>query len=194
MTEAETNDQPLLGPEEEDALLMLLSAAYRPAELDAARNQALIEAALEHAVLNPPAEELAGAAALREALDHGIAVPELAGLRAAAGLLPNDVQRSSDLIERALATRRDRPRANVIYAAFGAASLAIAAAAAALLVVGTRDRSESALQTHYELPRSAAPLFNEPFERRSTSARIDVIAGARSRELRENRYLAWGIR
>jgi hypothetical protein len=37
-------------------------------------------------------------------------------------------------------------------------------------------------------------LFAERFETGETTARMDLIASARSRDLRNNRYTAWGVR
>jgi hypothetical protein len=42
--------------------------------------------------------------------------------------------------------------------------------------------------------RSSSALFREPFTLEGTTARVDRIAGERERELRQNRYLAWGVR
>jgi hypothetical protein len=42
--------------------------------------------------------------------------------------------------------------------------------------------------------RSTQDLFSEPFTPGQSSARIDRIASARGRDLRENRYAAWGLR
>jgi hypothetical protein len=41
--------------------------------------------------------------------------------------------------------------------------------------------------------RSTAPLFRVGSEG-ATSSRIDRIASARSRDLRDNRYAQWGVR
>jgi hypothetical protein len=43
-------------------------------------------------------------------------------------------------------------------------------------------------------PRSTVSLFSERFETEDTTARMDAIASARGRELRDNRYAAWGVR
>ena len=42
--------------------------------------------------------------------------------------------------------------------------------------------------------RSTTPLFREKFAVGKASARVDLIIAARSRELRANRFMAWGIR
>jgi hypothetical protein len=42
--------------------------------------------------------------------------------------------------------------------------------------------------------RSTAPLFHEPFNAATASARVDRIALARSDDLRENMYAQWGVR
>ena len=77
------------------------------------------------------------------------------------------------------------------------AVLAMAAAGALFLRVGERADSASSLAAAPALtaPRSAQDLFDEPFPRTGgTSERVDRIASARERELRANRYAAWGVR
>lgn len=86
----------------------------------------------------------------------------------------------------------------VIRVAFGAAA-AFAVAAAVLFAVRfnspapqTADVATSQItlvQVH-----STAPLFHEPFNVATTSARIDRIELARSDDLRENMYAQWGVK
>jgi hypothetical protein len=92
-----------------------------------------------------------------------------------------------------------RPR--VIYVAFGAATALLAAAAALALVIGSLSSDEAPLSAQAPLApaalstsRSSAALFQEPFTLEGTTARMDRIANERERELRQNRYLAWGVR
>jgi hypothetical protein len=74
----------------------------------------------------------------------------------------------------------------------------LAAAAAALLFLPTLSRSDapaaSAEPSALVKPHSTAPLFAERFETGATTARMDLIASARGRDLRDNRYAAWGVR
>jgi hypothetical protein len=82
----------------------------------------------------------------------------------------------------------------VIYVAFGGAGLALAAAAALLLALGglSQKAAEPASEPLLR-PRSTAPLFSERFDA-DVTARVDRIAEVRSRDLRENRYVAWGAK
>lgn len=83
-----------------------------------------------------------------------------------------------------------------MYAIFGAGSAVVAAAAVVMLFLGTASRSTptAAMAGDFAKPRSTAPLFDERFETAETTARMDAIASARSRDLRDNRYAAWGVR
>jgi hypothetical protein len=84
----------------------------------------------------------------------------------------------------------------VVYAVFGAGSALLAAAAAVALFVGSaRQASPSAARASALVaPHSTAPLFAERFETGDTTARMDLIASARGRDLRNNRYASWGVR
>jgi hypothetical protein len=93
-------------------------------------------------------------------------------------------------------TARSRP--NVVYALFGAGSAVLAAAAAITLFIGSRSSvptsTVAVAPSGYVVPHSTAPLFSERFETGDTTARMDLIASARRRDLRDNRYAAWGVR
>jgi hypothetical protein len=84
----------------------------------------------------------------------------------------------------------------VVFAVFGAVGAALAAAATLLLFVGTASQSvpEPSLATGLARPRSTAPLFSERFDTEGTTARMDAIASARGRDLRDNRFASWGVR
>jgi hypothetical protein len=205
-------EEPLLAPEELAELLTALEAAWRPVELDSATNERLLEMALEDPLSPATDEERAESARLRDALEQGApheAVATLAVLRAAfqasdAGepLIESAVNQAvHDAVHRAPAPGPDPAprRSNVIFAAFGAASAALAAAAVLLLVVGTASRTApeppaSTAESGLARPRSTAPLFSERFDTEGTTARMDAIASARSRELRDNRFASWGVR
>lgn len=203
-------DQPLepLPATEEAALLETLEAALRPGELAAALNERLIEMALEDPLAAASAEELAESQRLRQALD-GLTPHEdaalLSALRSAAE--PEAESDAHEAVEKALAAipaggrgaegPSGRGRGNVVYAAFGAASVVLAAAAVLVLFIGTARKSEApsaAATTDYAVPRTTAPLFSEPFATGDTTARIDTIASARAHDLRGNRYASWGVR
>jgi hypothetical protein len=47
------------------------------------------------------------------------------------------------------------------------------------------------------MPRSTESLFSEPFAKdthATTTARLDRIASARARDLRDNQYARWGVK
>ena len=186
-------DQPLPAAEEAE-LLATLEAALRPSELDPAVNERLLEMALEDPLAPPSADELAQSERLRQALDADAPHEDaalLSALRSAAEPSADDAA-----VERALRTVAPRSRSNVIYVAFGAASAVLAAAAVLVLFVGTAQKSaapSAALAAEYAKPRSTTPLFSDRFETRDTTARVDLIASTRARDLRGNRYAAWGV-
>ncbi|MCU0681045.1 MAG: hypothetical protein MUF34_02070 [Polyangiaceae bacterium] len=152
-----------------------LRSAYAPAELDPARHEALLERAL--ASLSAPTAP-------------------------AAPVVRLDDRRRLD--ER----RRQAARSALRW---GSATGALAAAAAAVLVLSTAGkRSAPSLASQSPAPgaavavavvapelapsRSTQELFDEPFARSGgSSARIDRIAQARSRDLRQNRFRRWGV-
>lgn len=201
--------EPLLPAEQMTELLTALEAALRPGELDASVNERLIELALDDPFAPASEAELAESARLRDALDRGTPHEQtatLAALRAAfEAPAPNEPYIDSSVdqavdgaLHRAAAfpQQKTKRQGNVIYAAFGAASAVLAAAAVAMLFLGTASRSapDAALASELAKPRSTAPLFNERFETGATTARMDAIASARGRDLRDNRYAAWGVR
>lgn len=123
----------------------------------------------------------------------------VAALRHAHSPSPIAEERLAAIVEAALDTALPRRRGRVFRVAFGGgmAALAMAAAAALFLQFGVRPESGTTAATAPELtaPRSAQELFDEPFPRTGgTSERVDRIVSARERELRANRYAAWGVR
>jgi hypothetical protein len=207
-------EEPLLPPARLAELLEALEAAWRPAELDSATNERLIEMALEDPLAPATEEELAESARLRDALEQGApheAVATLAVLRAAfeAGdasepLIESSVNQAVHEALHGVPAPSKQRQGNVIFAVFGASSAALAAAALLLLFVGTPSRSareqasvssaEPSLAAGLARPRSTAPLFSERFETEGTTARMDAIASARSRDLRDNRFASWGVK
>ena len=187
-------EEPLPLPQEQEAeLLEALEAALRPAELDPAVQERLLEMALEDPLAPPTEEELVESARLRDALeqggpheDHGL----LTALRSAAE--PREDRAAvENAVQGALSPRR---RGNVVFAVFGGASALLAAAAMLVLFVGTAKLDAPAAAADYAKPRSTTPLFTETFDTQGTTARMDLIASERSRELRDNRYASWGVR
>ena len=206
-------EEPLLAPEELAGLLTALEAAWRPGQLDRATNERLIEMALEDPLAPPTDEERVESARLRDALEQGAAheaEATLAVLRAAFKAsdaseprIEGSVNQAVDEALRSVPSCEEvpaKPRSNVIFAVFGATSAALAAAALVLLFVGTASRSahEQASASNAESalarPRSTAALFRERFDTEGTTARMDAIARARSRDLRDNRFASWGVR
>jgi hypothetical protein len=201
---SQADEEKRLPPGEEAELLALLEAALRPSELDPGVNERLIERALEDPLAPPSPEELVESARLRDALALGTEDDDarvLRALQASFGGVSEDDDAARRAVDRALGSVTKPKRSNVVYAVFGAASAVVAAAAAALLLFGTLSRSASAPAAGASAPTAAlvkphstAPLFEERFETGDTSARMDLIASARSRELRDNRYATWGVR
>jgi hypothetical protein len=194
-------DEAILPPETEAELLEALSAALRPAAIDPATLERLVQMALEDPLAPPSSEELAESARLRDALAQGAAHeadPLLGALRAPFERLGPDNARVERALERALEpAAAPTARGRVIYAWFGGAGLALAAAAAIALVVSPLQKHSpeaSAVAPALVRPHSTADLFTDRFETSTASERIDVIASARQRDLRDNRYAAWGVR
>jgi hypothetical protein len=193
VSQADEQEPLPLPPEQEAELLEALEAALRPAELDPTVQERLIEMALEDPLAPPSEEELVESARLRDALEQGGPHEDqalLTALRSAAE--PHTDQAAVEsAVKGALQQRR---RGNVIYAVFGGASAVLAAAAVLMLFLGTAAKEAPAPAADYARPRSTTPLFSERFETEGTTARMDLIASERSRDLRDNRYASWGVR
>ncbi|MBN2193943.1 MAG: hypothetical protein JW751_14095 [Polyangiaceae bacterium] len=194
-----------------DPLAVALRAAWGPAPLDPLVQEAAIASALADPFAPPTEAELAASTALGNALDRqrmgenleGSAPLELAAaMRAAfAPTLPPAAAIEGAVAAALRTTAPARPRTapppgagrgGVVVIAFGAAAgtLALAAAVALWLILP----GEAPRRTLPHASRSAAGLFPDRFELGRTTERIDRIAEARERELRENRYAAWGVR
>lgn len=191
-------ETPELTPDERERWLGALRAALSPSDLPRSEHERLIEMALEDPLAPASEEELIESARLREALDADQAHEDAALLAALRAPFAEQGDAAA-AIERAIAplTPAEKPRRNVIYVIFGAGSVALAAAAGLLLTLGTlsqRSASEAAAPVAaLARPRSTMPLFASHFTGNAT-ARVDLIASARTRELRDNRYAAWGVR
>lgn len=201
MTRADDTPVALLDPEDERALGEALRAAWAPTALDAALNEMLIEAALEDPLAPATEDELIESQRLRDALQGEGEHPDADLARAlAAATAPRALEREP--AERIARAAVKPPRSNVVFVAFGTvATVAIAAAAAVMLLVHPLDKraAPAAAGAEAAIPlaqsRSTASLFDaQAFEHQSATARIDRIAAARGRELRDNQYAMWGVR
>jgi len=216
VSQADERD-PALELADEAQLLLALEAALRPTALDPELNERLICFALEDPLAPASDAELLESARLRDALEGptGGASPavlpaeeysDAATLRALqVAFQPHSA--SDELLARVLGSevaltaapvsdqrRAPKKKTSVVYAAFGVSGIAVSLAAGfALLATGTRNAPSTDLPSLVK-PRSTAALFSERFETEATSARIDRIASARSRDLRDNRYAAWGVK
>jgi hypothetical protein len=146
----------------------------------------------------PPTEdELREAEALSRALEGASASDDATFLRAvrfahAPERYPLSPEENARIAARALATSTRAPSGRVIRVAFGAASIALAAAAILVLILGGDRGGKPPLRLAQS--RSTQELFREPFAQGQAAARIDRIALARSSDLRENRFARWGVR
>jgi hypothetical protein len=205
VSQADDEDLRLLSERDEAELLQALEAALRPGELEPDVHERLLELALEDPLAPASEEELIESARLRDALDDGRTNADARLLRALGAPFVSDAAPTSDdeALERALGsalapakTPVAAARRNLVYAIFGAGSAVLAAAAAVAMFADTsREAAPPAAQADaYVAPHSTAPLFAERFETGDTTARMDLIASARSRDLRNNRYASWGVR
>lgn len=188
--ESETD---LLDAAEEQRLSELLRCAFAPSELDPRRHERLLQAALEDPFAPPSAEEIVESERLRRALDGDGDSVEAALARAlSAAHAPSPLTAPLELPKPA-----PRRTAKLIYVAFGGLAATLSAAAALLLFVSTsapRHEHVPELSTiALAQSRSTAALFQAD-SAGAPSSRIDRIASARSRDLRDNRYALWGVR
>ncbi len=147
-------------------------------------------------------EEIAAAEDLRLALSDPSRKSEQAELARALSLAnaPREIPESvhNALVAKSL-DKMAAKRGRLIRVAFGASATALAIAAALFLFVRFNLETSSTpaggaqtitlVQVH-----STAPLFHEPFNAATASARIDRIELARSDDLRENMYAQWGVK
>jgi hypothetical protein len=184
---------------EAERWLEALRAAARPDELNTAAHERLLELVLEDPLAPPSEDELIESARLRDALASDDAAHTDAALLAAlrAPFAKENGQAAAQKLPAPAEPPAGKPRRNLIYATFGGASVVLAAAAALALTFGSVSResapSASAPIPTLVRPRSTAPMFAGHFNS-NTTARMDMIASARERDLRDNRYAAWGVR
>ena len=190
-------DLPELDPAEEHRLSTLLRHAFAPSEIDAARHERLLLAALEDPFAEPSAEELVESERLRQAFDGHGDHEDLRLSRALSAAFGPKLERP--LPEPQLEVKaRVRPAGVVIFYRFAAVVAAVAVAAAVLLRVAPGLRKSSPPAADLAIlalaqSRSTAALFQVD-SASAPSERIDRIASARSRDLRDNRYALWGVR
>jgi hypothetical protein len=185
-----------LGSEEERALAEALIASVRPTPLSSARHEEILARALgatpEEDAATP--EELADASAFAQAIDGRGDHADLALARALRFATRPEALAAEALegaLARSLGQRKRAP--NVYFVSFGAASAVLALAAGVLLFLRF-EPAEPEPRPELLLSRSLAPLLGPEAADLSASARLDRIASARSRDLRANRYAAWGVR
>jgi len=147
----------------------------------------------KHPTPDPTPEEVREAQALREALE-GRAEHELAELASCLKFAhdPPQIDRTlNEALVRGAIARAHRSRSRVIYVSFGAATALALAATVALVVT----RGGVPREPEMALSRSTQSLFDAPFPRQGgTSARVDRIADARSRDYRANLFARMGVR
>jgi hypothetical protein len=187
-----------LDPDVEQALAESLRAAYSPTELSPALNEVLIAQALEDPLAEATDEEVRESERLRDALagegQHADAALAEA-LRSAAHPAPLAELSAERLVRRSIP--RAPKRRNLPLLVTGATAVLALAASVALVVRSSSD-SPSGQQLAREAKalvqsRSTAALFPAKFEPGQASQRIDRIATARERDLRENRFALWGV-
>jgi hypothetical protein len=186
---------PELDAAEERRLAELLQNTWSPRALDSARHERLLQAALEDPFAAPSPEELVESERLRRALDGQGDHADLRLARALSAAFAPKLAPALPAPTLAVDARAKRP-GQVIFYGFAAVGAALALAAAVLLRLTPAARTSSApapdLATLAQ-SRSTAELF-QATSAGAPSERIDRIASARGRELRDNRYALWGVR
>jgi hypothetical protein len=182
---------------EELRLSALLRHAFAPSEIDPHVHERLLLAALEDPLAEASPEELAQSERLRQALEGHGDHQDLRLARALSAAFAPSLDRALPAPELGPKARLERPRQRTIYRFAGVAA-ALAMAAALVLELTPRLRQNSApapdlASFSLAQSRSTAPLFQAE-SAGAPSERIDRIASARSRDLRDNRYALWGVR
>ena len=203
---AKEGDAKLIEAQERDSLLTAIGSAASPEVLDPHRHAQILKAALSPSEnsalidddpLAPPCtNEVIAAAATRKNIE---ADPLVSLLRAA--YVPSEL--APDLARSILSSTLTSPRPLTHHNSKAPSAnfwgvLAVAAAAALLVAHATQPRLDGLSPTGQSLPnlaqsRTTRSLFSDSFAYSSASERIDRIAQVRQRELRNNRYLMWGL-
>ena len=183
----------------EDAkLARALKRTVDPRALDDEEHRALLDRVLSEDDAAPTPEEIAESERLREELDDpGSQHPDVLlarSLRHAVAPKPIEAATHRKILDRVLPESRPRR-----VQTFVLASVFAAAAAIALAIIPLRKGDESSIGPDVSAGlvhvHAADDLFAEPFPKEQlTSARIDRIASARTRDLRSNRFAKWGVR
>lgn len=188
---------PELDAAEEQRLGALLRHAFRPSEIDPARHERLLLAALEDPLAEASPEELVESERLRRALDGHGDHQDLRLARALSAAFAPNLDRP--LPEPALTVKgTDERSGQVIFVRFAGVVAALAVAAAVLLRLTPELNKSSAPAPDLATLALAQSRSTAAFFRADTagapSESIDRIASVRSRELRDNRYALWGVR
>ncbi|NUO51316.1 MAG: hypothetical protein HOV80_20870 [Polyangiaceae bacterium] len=198
-----------------DPVAELLAAAIRPTDLADDVHERILARALGGAFEETQAPEpeatqpeIRAAEVLRRALEAPPAEREAHELGALASALraAHDPRPITEIRNEALLRPALRSTGRIGSRALYAAAAGVLALAASMMLYlkpsGDSAPAPSASMKTEQLPegmveaRSTAPLFTVddfPQGGGKTSDRADRIAGARSADLRNNRYLAWGV-
>lgn len=202
---AKEGDAQLIEAQERDSLLNAIGSAASPEALDPHRHAQLIEAALnpsggssridDNPLAPASPEEVIAAETTRKNLDTEPLVLLLRAAYSPSELAPDSARfiLSSTLTS---ATRRTRNKPKAPQAIWGL--LAVAAAAALWVANAMQPHLDGftairQAQLNLAQSRTTRSLFSDSFAHSSASERIDRIAQVRQRELRNNRYLMWGL-
>jgi len=181
---------------EERRLTELLRHAFSPSEIDPARHERLLLAALEDPFAEPSADELIESERLRQALDGQGDHEALRLARALSAAFAPNLAPPPREPELPVAPVKAKLTGQVIFYRFAAVTTALAVAAAALLWLtpGVQKSSAPAPDLATLAQSRSTAAFFRPDAASAPSERIDRIASVRSRELRDNRYALWGVR
>lgn len=201
-SEGAAPDLPELDAEQERALESLLRSAFAPTAIHSARHERLLQAALVDPFADASDEERAESERLRRALSGNGDHPS-SSLARALSAAHGAQDASLPSVPSVPAAPVDSRLGKLLFyrVATVGASLALAAAVTLWLVRPPDEQpSTEPMANAPDLPalayaqsRSTASLFagDEPGP---ASTRIDRIASARARDLRDNRFAAWGVR
>lgn len=192
---AQDGDTQLIDADERDALVAAITAANSPKPLDPRRHEQLLDVVLGRQgdpLASPGQQELVRAATV-------MSDPLVATLQAAYAPLElspevENIVRDSAIGRPHPAVQRLRPRlAATLWGVLSIAAIAV------IWITTSRGRIDGLRPNHraeinFMPARSTGSMFAEPFANSTASERIDRIAQARQRDLRENRYLLWGLR
>jgi hypothetical protein len=199
---ANEGDAQPIDADSRDSLVAAIASAAEPASLDMRRHEQLLARALggtepeaEDPFAPPSDHELAGIAGRNLVADDPLAASLLAAYAPQA--LPPEIERSIrvSVLNQTLAPI---PRRRPSTAATLWGALAVAAVAVLWIASATQTWTDGVVgrarpQANLTPSRSTRSMFAEPFANSTASQRIDRIAQARQKDLRENRYLMWGL-